>query len=402
MQGPSENWARSIDRSVEGADGTQRLPHDLSQHRAWVEIDGAALAHNVAQLRSLLAPTTALLTVVKADAYGHGATTVARIALAHGATWLGVATIGEGIQLRRSGIAAPILLMGAANSAEEVRAIVEWQLQPTLCTPKQALIFSETLATLDSRLSLAVHLKLDTGMSRLGSDWQQAVTFVQWVTGLPQLQIASLYSHLATADSEDPSFMAVQQQRFEAAIGELRALNLCPDRLHLANSAATLTDPGLHYDMVRCGLATYGLYPAGHLADRVSLRPVMQVRARLTQVKAIAAGTGVSYGLRYVAESDRLVAVVGIGYADGVPRNLSTQMEVLVRGKRLKQLGSITMDQLMIDVTELPDVEPGEIVTILGRSGQKQITADDWAQTLGTISWEILCGFKNRLPRILL
>jgi alanine racemase len=378
-----------------------RISPDLSQQRAWVEIDGAALAHNVAQLRSLLAPKTELLTVVKADAYGHGATTVARIALAHGATWLGVATISEGLQLRRSGITAPILLLGAANTADEVRAIVAGQLQPTICTPKQALVFAETLAELEAPQQLAVHLKLDTGMSRLGSDWQQAVALVQWVTSQPQLHIASLYSHLATADSDDPSFMAVQQQRFDAAIAELRALDLCPDRLHLANSAATLADPGLHYDMVRCGLATYGLYPAVHLADRLVLQPVMQVRARVTQVKAIAAGTGVSYGLRYVAESDRRVAVVGIGYADGVPRNLSMRMEVLVRGRRLRQLGSITMDQLMIDVTELPEVEAGEIVTLLGRSGGDQITADDWAETLGTISWEILCGFKNRLPRIL-
>jgi alanine racemase len=383
-----------------------RVSPDLSQQRAWVEIDGAALAHNVAQLRSILEPTTTLLTVVKADAYGHGATTVARIALAHGATWLGVATISEGIQLRRSGLTAPILLLGATNTADEVRAIVTWQLQPTICTPKQALVFSETLADMNNLAAadappLSVHLKLDTGMSRLGSDWEQAVALVQWVISQPQLQIASLYSHLATADSNDPTFMAVQQQRFETAIAQLRALNLCPNRLHLANSAATLADPALHYDMVRCGLATYGLYPAGHLADRLALWPVMQVRARVTQVKTIAAGTGVSYGLRYVAQSDRRVAVVGIGYADGVPRNLSTRMEVLVRGRRLRQLGSITMDQLMIDVTELPDVEAGEIVTILGRSGQDQITADDWAEMLGTISWEILCGFKNRLPRIL-
>lgn len=394
---------RSLDRlGTANQTVESRLLQDLSQQRAWVEIDRGALAHNMQQLRSLLMQSTELLTVVKADAYGHGATLVARVALANGASWLGVATIGEGIQLRRSGIVAPILLLGAANTPEEVRAIVEWQLQPTLCTPKQALLFSETLANLPSiaMLPLAVHLKLDTGMSRLGSDWKQAVAFVQWVMGLPQLQIASLYSHLATADSDDPSFMILQQQRFAAAIGELRQRHLCPDRLHLANSAATLTDPGFHYDMVRCGLATYGLYPAAHLVDRLTLRPVMQVRARVTQVKAIEAGTGVSYGLRFVAPSDRVIAVVAIGYADGVPRNLSMQMEVLVRGQRLPQLGSITMDQLMIDVTSLPDIEPGEIVTILGRSGQEQITADDWAETLGTISWEILCGFKNRLPRI--
>jgi alanine racemase len=371
----------------------------MQRDRAWVEIDLQALAHNVQQLRQLLAPRTELMTVVKADAYGHGAVTVAQTALQHGATWLGVATIPEGIELREAGIEAPILLLGATNTPEQVRAVAQWQLQPTLCTPKQALIFSETLAAGD-RHALPVHLKLDTGMSRLGMPWQQATEFAQLVARLPHLQIASIYSHLATADSPNPSIMRQQHDRFQQAIAQLNAVGMTPPRLHISNSAATLVDSRLHYDLVRVGLATYGLYPSPHLKGTIDLKPVMQVKARVTQIKAIQAGTGVSYGYQYIADREILVAVVGIGYADGIPRNLSNRMSVLIRGQRVPQIGAITMDQLMLDVSQIPDLQPGEIVTLLGCNGNDAISADDWADTLGTISWEILCGFKHRLPRV--
>ena len=366
--------------------------------RAWVEIDQAALAHNVRQLKKLLASKTQLMAVVKADAYGHGATMVARTALDAGAGGLCVATVQEGIQLREAGIEAPILLLGATNTPEQVRAIAYWQLQPTICTPQQALVFSETLSGLKKTLS--VHLKLDTGMSRLGMPWQEARQFVELVKRLPYLEIKSVYSHLATADSLDPTVMRLQHQRFEEAIAQLHSAGITPPRLHLANSAATLTDPALHYDLVRVGLALYGLYPAEHLRGAIDLKPVMQVKARVTQVKTIPPGTGVSYGYQFIAERQMRLAVVGIGYADGIPRNLSNKMTVLIRGKQVRQIGAITMDQLMLDVSEIPDLQTGEVVTLIGQDGDLSISADDWAQSLGTISWEILCSFKHRLPRV--
>jgi alanine racemase len=371
---------------------------DTLKERAWVEIDLAALAHNVRQLRRFLSPKTALMAVVKADAYGHGAITVAEIACQAGASWLGVATIPEGIQLREAGIQAPILILGASNTSEQVQAIAHWDLQPTLCTPQQALVFSETLGTLNR--SLAVHVKLDTGMSRLGTPWQQAAEFVSLVQRLPRLKIASIYSHLATADSPDPTVMRQQRDRFEEAIALIKTTGMTPPRLHLANSAAALSDPTLHYDMVRVGLATYGLYPAPHLKPVIDLKPVMKVKARVTQVKNISAGTGVSYGHQFVASRDMRLAAIAIGYADGVPRNLSNKMQVLLRGQPVPQIGAITMDQLMLDVSAIPDLQTGEVVTLLGQEGNAEISADDWAATLGTISWEILCGFKHRLPRV--
>lgn len=366
--------------------------------RAWVEIDLAALTHNVKQLKNLLSPQTELMAVVKADAYGHGAVAVSQTVLSAGASWLGVATIPEGIELREAGIEAPILLLGATHTAQQVKAIAQWQLQPTICTAKQALIFSEVLVSLNQ--SLPVHAKLDTGMSRLGAPWQEATEFVQLVKGLPNLKLASIYSHLATADSPDTAVMKEQHQRFERAIAQIKTSGINPIRLHLANSAAALADPDLHYDLVRVGLATYGLYPAPHLQNVVDLKPAMQVKAKVTQVKTIEAGTGVSYGYQFIAQRQTKIAVVGVGYADGIPRNLSNKMQVLVKGKLVPQVGAVTMDQLMLDVTDIPDLEVGEVVTLLGKDGENQITADDWAATLGTISWEIICGFKHRLPRV--
>lgn len=368
--------------------------------RAWVDIDLEALRHNVQQFRQHLGDRAQLMAVVKADAYGHGAVMVAQEALKAGASWLGVATVPEGIELRSAGLQAPILVMGAVNSPEEVQAMARWQVQPTLVTPKQALVFSDTLAHLNPADPMEVHLKLDTGMARLGVPAADAVDFVRFVGQLPHLTIRSLYSHFATADSPDPTLMIQQHQRFEVAIAQLDTQNLRPPRLHLANTAATLADPALHYDLVRVGLGLYGLYPAPHLQSVLDLKPVMQVKARITHLKDLPAGTGVSYGHSYVTERPIRMAVVGIGYADGVPRILSNRVNVMVKGQLAPQIGTITMDQLMVDVTHIPNLQVGDVVTLIGQDGGHRITADHWADLTQSISWEILCGFKHRLPRI--
>jgi alanine racemase len=360
------------------------------QQRAWVEIDRGALAHNVRQLHSLLAPQTALMAVVKADAYGHGAIEVAKTVLAHGATWLAVATVPEGMELRQGGITAPIMLLGAAHSPDQIAAIEQWQLQPTIVSSDQAALFQKFLTG-----PIDIHLKLDTGMSRLGTDYQQAPAFCQAVQSCSKLHIASIYSHLATADEPDDRVWK-QQWRFKEAIESLKPLFAVMPKLHLANSAGMLLDRSLHYDLVRPGLALYGLSPAPHLANQVSLKPALSVRARLTQVKDIAAGTGVSYSHRFVAPHPMKIAILGIGYADGVPRRLSQQLQVMLQGTPVPQIGNITMDQIILDITQVPTAQVGDIVTLLGQG----ITADHWAAKLDTISWEILCGFKHRLPRL--
>lgn len=370
----------------------------ILQQRAWVEIDCSALVDNVKQLKRFVSNKTELMAVIKADAYGHGAVKVAQTVLKAGADSLAIATLGEGIELRQAGIDAPILILGAINTVPEVKAIAHWQLEPTISNCEQAKLFSETMGAIDT--IVPVHLKLDTGMCRLGTPWQQAGEFVKLVQCLPNLKLSSIYSHLATADEIDSHIVNLQHQRFDRAIAALKSQNIAIPKLHLANSAGTLRDRRLHYDLVRVGLALYGLYPASHLTNVVELKPVLQVKARVTQVKKISAGTGVSYGYTFVAERDLLVATVGIGYADGIPRNLSNRMQVLLRGDRVRQIGNITMDQLMLDVSQFPDLQVGEIVTLIGKDGELEILADDWAKTLNTISWEILCGFKHRLPRI--
>lgn len=370
----------------------------VSRQRAWVEIDLKALAHNVRAVKSFLAPQAKLMAVVKADAYGHGAVVVANTALANGADSLAIATLAEGVELRQAGITAPILVLGAVNAPEDIKAIAAWQLEPTICNVEQALAYASMMTRVGK--SLPVHLKLDTGMSRLGTSWSEATSFVQSVQKLANLSIASIYSHFATADEGDRTIMDLQHQRFRQALDELKLAGFVPPQLHLANSAATLSDRDCHYDLVRVGLALYGLYPATHLYQVIDLKPVLEVKAKITQVKTIAAGEGVSYGRKFTAHKDIKVAIVGIGYADGVPRSLSNRMRAIVAGQLVPQIGSITMDQLMLNVDDLPSVQPGEIVTLIGQERDLQITADDWAISLDTISWEILCGFKHRLPRI--
>jgi alanine racemase len=373
---------------------------DWEQQRAWVEIDLSALANNVREIKRLLASNTAMMAVVKADAYGHGAIDIARTVLAAGVEWLAVATVPEGIELRQAGIEAPILVLGAVNSDVQIQAIVKWGLQPTIYNIEQATTISKAIAISKLESPLTVQLKLDTGMSRLGTDWQQAVNFFNQVANLAYLQIGGLYSHLATADELDPTVMEMQLDRFEQSVAAIAAAGQILPLLHLANSAGILVSDRLHYQLVRPGLILYGICPAPHLRSSIDLQPVLSVRARITQVKDIVAGTGVSYGYRYIADRDIRLAVVEIGYADGIPRRLSNQMQVVIRGQLVPQIGSITMDRIMLDVSQIPDLQVGEIVTILGQDGTIGITPDDWADRLGTISWEILCGFKHRLPRI--
>lgn len=378
------------------------MNHFSTQHqqqRAWVKINHQALVNNVQALKGFLHPKTKLMAVIKADAYGHGAVKVAETILQSGGDSLAIATLNEGIELREAGIVAPIMILGAINGRELIKDIIEYKLEPTLCTPIQASIFGETLAQL--KATLPVHVKLDTGMSRLGTHWHNAVDFVQYIQQFPQLQIASIYSHLATADDVDTTVMRLQHSRFEEAISALKTSGMEIPLLHLANSAGTLFDRTLHYDLVRVGLALYGIYPAPHLKEKVHLQPALEVKARITQIKTLSPDTGVSYGHTFKCDQTTKIAVVGIGYADGVPRLLSNKMKVIIRGKFVEQIGNITMDQLMLNVSDFPDLEVGEIVTLLGKQGNLEITADDWASSIGTISWEILCGFKHRLPRVI-
>lgn len=377
----------------------QPWPHP--RQRAWVEVCEDAVQANARSLRRSLAPGCTLMAVVKADGYGHGAVPVARAAAAGGASSFGVATLQEGVELRQAGLRQPVLVLGNLTQPEELRACLHWQLMPTLSGMREALLCQNLAA--GSGRPMAVQLKLDTGMARLGAPWQEGRRIVEAISALEAVELAGLYSHLADADAPgtglDP-LTRQQQERFEQVLTAAQQAGLGCGSRHLANSAGTLRTAQLHYDMVRVGLALYGQRPAPHLGGSLVLQPAMQVRARVSLIREVPAGTGVSYGHRFTTQRPSRLAVVSIGYADGVPRLLSNRLQVLHQGCRIPQVGAITMDQLVLDATDAPELDQGSVVTLLGSDGGERIDPLAWSDPCGTIPWEILCGFKHRLPRL--
>jgi len=390
-----------VTQATEASWSAESADAGLARQRAWVEVNTAAISANASRIKRRLSSGTSLMAVVKADGYGHGSVPVARAALAGGASQCGVATLAEGIELRRAGIETPILVLGNLTQVEELRSCLHWQLMPTISGMREALL-CQNLASGQGR-PMQLQLKLDTGMARLGADWPEGPRLVAAIGELEAVQLAGLYSHLASADappSADNGLTALQQQRFESVLRALDFQSLVGVSRHLANSAATLRSESLHYDQVRVGLALYGHSPAPHLAGAIPLEPAMALHARVSLIREVPAGTGVSYGHRFKTSRASRLAVVGIGYADGVPRQLSNQLEVLFNGQRLPQVGAITMDQLILDASDCPALESGSVVTLLGQDGDQQITPSDWSDRCHTIPWEILCGFKHRLPRL--
>ena len=368
------------------------------RQRAWVEVSPTAIEANCRLLCRQLAPGCQLMAVVKADGYGHGAVTVATAALRGGASSLGVATLQEGLELRDAGIEAPVLILSALPNSEDLRHCLERRLMPTLSSLDEAHTAAAVAAGRGTE-RFPVQLKLDTGMARLGGQWQKGAQLVQSIRALPQLDLVGLYSHLACADEPEDQFTHVQLQRFGSVIEALPdgGRGLC---CHLANSAGTLQDPRFHLDMVRVGLALYGQSPADHLGQDLALQPALAVKARVSLIREVPSGSGVSYGHRFVTSRPSRLAVIAIGYADGVVRALSGRIDVLHRGRRLPQVGNITMDQIIVDATDVEDLTVGDSVTLLGLDGGDRISPQDWSTRCGSIPWEILCGFKHRLPRV--
>ncbi len=371
--------------------------------RAWIEVSPSAIEGNTRAIGRLLTKGTSLMAVVKADGYGHGATTVARAALRGGARELGVATLKEGIELRKAGLEAPILLLGNLYDSDELEACLKWNLTVTLSSIKEA-ILCENLASGKGR-NFQVQLKLDTGMARLGCDLEDTKDFVERIEQFRYVQLKGIYSHLALADAyplaKATLITELQKNQFDSV---MQTLSLPQDKLclHLANSAGTLRSRSLHYDMVRVGLALYGYSPIDIDGNSLDLRPSLAVKARVTFLRDVPAGVGVSYGHTFVTSRPSRLAVVGIGYADGISRSLSGKIFGLFSGQLVPQVGSITMDQLVLDVTDHPDIEVGSVITMLGKDGEIFISPQQWSHLSGSIPWEVLCGFKHRLPRVVI
>lgn len=369
-----------------------------------IDVDLAPVAHNVAALTALVAPAEVCV-VVKGDGYGHGAVAVGRVALGAGATWLAVALLEEGAVLRAAGIDAPILMLSEPGLDSFDMAVAE-AVTPTVYT----LAGIEAASAASSRAGRGpfdVHLKVDSGMHRVGADARDAVALAERITADPALRLGGVWTHLATAEVVDEPSNTGQLDRFDEVLSALRAAGIDPGLVHAANSAGTLCHPRSRFDLVRCGLTVYGIAPSPECAGVVDLRPAMRVSSEVAFVRRVEAGEAISYGGRLVLDAPRWIATVPIGYADGVRRALgSTGGEVLVGGRRVPIAGTITMDQLMIDLGDASDVDAGppaavgDEVVLLGAQCDERIAADEWATRLGTISYEVVCGFGPRLPRV--
>lgn len=371
------------------------MPHPMHSNLrpTWVEVDLAAIRFNLGQLAAYLHPRTQIMAVVKANAYGHGLVEVSRVLAGAGATWLGVATPEEALELRVGGIKRPILILGY-TPPQAVPELARLGVAVTVTSLDQAMAFSSQ--ALQAGRALRVQVKVDTGMGRLGFLPAQAVAAVTAVNRLPGLQVEGIFTHLAAADARDRDYTRHQVEIFQKIIGELEARGIYLRWKHAANSAALLDFPATHFNLVRPGIALYGYSPFDYPRDGVKLRPAMTFKTRIVLIKEVPAGTSISYGCTYVTPRSSRIATLPVGYADGYHRGLSNQGQVLIHGCRVPVVGRVCMDHLMVDVSDVPEAEEGDEVMLFGPA----LPAEELAEQLGTISYEVLCGVGPRVPRI--
>jgi len=385
--------ASAPSRDPRGTVGTDLAPALARPTRwAWAEIDLGAVRDNVRALISLLRPPTRLLAVVKADAYGHGAPAVARAAVEAGAWALGVATTDEGVQLRRAGIESPILLLGHTPPEDAETAVVH-ALSVTVFQVDAARALSRAASGVGR--PARVHVKIDTGMGRIGVAPVDAASVVREVRALGGIVLEGCFTHLATADEPDVEPARAQLDAFRRALRPLEEEGIPLGLLHAANSAAMLALPESHLDLVRPGIALYGILPAPHLGSRLTLRRVMRFRARVTPAERVLPGTPIGYGRTYRADRATTIATIPVGYADGYPRLLSGRGEVALGGRRLPIAGRVSMDQCTIDAGDAA-VRVGDEVELWGDA----VPVEEVAERAQTISYEVLAGLGRRVPRV--
>ncbi len=364
----------------------------------YAEISRSAIFHNLDLIRSRLDPHTRILAVVKANAYGHGMEIIANTACSYGVEYLAVAIPEEGVRLRKAGIAVPVLLLGASDE-DHMDLILEYGLTPTLFT----LSYVRSLQSHASHKNVVcpVHLKVDTGMNRIGFKTKES--FIQVLEALrecPNLRFEGLFTHFAVSELADKSFTMLQLSRFKEFIDIAHQYGYEPV-LHAANSGAILQIPESRLDMVRAGIAMYGYHPSGKPDPLFELEPVLSWKTNIVHIKEVPAGEGISYGLKYVTSHASRIATLPVGYGDGYKRCMSGKASVLIRGKRAPQVGTICMDQMMVDITDIPEASVGDNVVLLGAQGTERITADDLAHWADTISYEILLSISDRVPRVM-
>ena len=356
-------------------------------------IDLNAIAYNVATVRNIIGPERDLMAVVKADAYGHGTLKVSRTVLNSGATCLGVALPEEGEKLRSHGIDAPILVLGVIHPKEAFK-VVKAHLEQTLCTLELAEALDHAASASSQKIS--VHIKVDTGMGRIGIAPQDAPAFVDKIRRFKNLHLKGIFSHLPCADEADKTFTERQIRRFDDLLREIEASGDKIPQKHLANSAGVLDFPKSHYDLVRPGIMLYGLRPSPHVGRGVTLKPAMTLKTKISYLKQIPPGTPISYGHTFCCDRQMLVATLPIGYADGYSRGLSNRGYAMIRNMRAPLVGRVCMDMCMFDVTSIKGIREGDDAVLFG----EKPTVDELAAQLDTINYEIVCSVGKRVPRI--
>jgi alanine racemase len=371
--------------------------------RCWAEIDLDALRGNLAALRHRVGPRVKVLTVVKADAYGHGLKQIAAVLMQSGTDVFGVANLAEAQAIRGVGRGWPILMLGACLPEEMERAVHD-EVRPTISTPEEAIAFAETARRLAR--PAAVHVKVDTGMSRLGVQPADALALVQTIQSLPGLRLEGIYTHYASAE-DDAASAARQARTFRRVLASLKKAGITVPLVHANNSAGVLHQPRTNFDLVRPGLLVYGVIPPGRRVSTMAdlpflqnLRPALSFKSRVTLVKSIRPGTRLSYGGTFLSRRPMRIATVAAGYGDGYFRAAGRRARVLLHGQRCPIVGRITMDQMLVDITAVPGVAAGDEVVLIGRQSDAVLSASEVARWAGTIPWEILTNITYRVPRV--
>lgn len=364
------------------------------------EIDGTALRYNLDGIRQRVGKDVKVMGIVKANAYGHGIVEVSRILAEQQIDYLGVGFLDEGIVLRRAGITTPILVLGGVLG-DHIGEFLAHELEITVSSRELAKRIDHEASAIGTKKA-RVHLKIDTGMERIGVRAENAAAFAQEVAKYPHLEMMGIYSHFATADEKDKTFAFQQLERFNKASQAIEEAGIHVPLKHIANSGAILDIPNSYCDMVRAGMMLYGLYPSHETSESIPLRPILSLRSKVVFLKEVLGGRSIGYGRTYFTKKRTTIATVPIGYGDGYSRMLSHKTEVLIRGNRYPVVGTICMDQLMVDVGLGSAVRVGDDVTLVGRDGTEKITVWDIAKKVGTNQYEILCMIAARVPRVCL
>ncbi len=377
------------------------LPIQGEKKEGWVErstqavVDLRSIAYNVAEIRKKIGGKRDLMAVVKADGYGHGSVEVSRTALKNGANCLGVATPEEGQQLREAGVDVPILVLGLIQP-EEAYKVVHFSLEQSVCSLELAEALDQIASNAGTRIN--VHIKLDTGMGRVGLLPKDALAFVKKMGRFKNLNLKGIFSHFSCADEVDKTFAKKQVEIFDKLVREIEASGIKLSKKHMANSAGILDLPESYYDLVRPGIMIYGLYPSNEVSHSIELRPAMTFMTKVIFVKRVPAGCPISYGRTFTTRRETMVATLPVGYADGYSRLLSGRGEVLIKGHRVALMGRVCMDMCMINVSGLRSVQPGDEVILFGEG----LPVDEVAEKIGTINYEVVCAVGKRVPRVYL